>query len=134
MPQCMRINSQPSHIFFFDPESVVSIACVSRTGDAKTRRPQRAAPERVFETFDRPHRDRVAHLLMELRIALRRGQAVHSEDVIMVEIHRGITATARRIDVDDFDIFADRSRLEPFFPPNVGEGGVDVGGVQRGRQ
>ena len=38
--------------------------------------PQRPAPQCDLKVADRPHRDGVDHLLMELRIAFRRRQPI----------------------------------------------------------
>ena len=43
-------------------------------------RPERDAAQRLLERGDRRHRDRVAHLLMELRVGLGRRQAVLSDE------------------------------------------------------
>ena len=73
---------------------------------------------------------------MELRIALRGRHAVRRKDVMMVEIYRGIAATACRIDVDHFDIFADWPRFEILtrFPANFSDCRVYLGSIQGRRQ
>src|SRR5205807_5258308 len=60
-----------------------------------------------------------SHLLMKLRAGFRRWETRPGQDVWMIEIHRRIAALARRIDVDHFDIFADRARLEVLFPAYI---------------
>ena len=52
------------------------------------RRPERDAAERLLEMPDRRHRDRVDHLLMELRVRLRRRQAVLGEHALVVQVDR----------------------------------------------
>jgi hypothetical protein len=49
---------------------------------------------------------------MELRIALGRGKSVLGKEAWVVEIDRGIGYAARGIDIDDFEIFADRTSCE----------------------
>src|SRR5215813_3282211 len=50
----------------------------------------------------------------------------------MIEIHRGIAALARRIDIDHFNIFADRARLEVRFPAYIERCLVDAKRFQAG--
>ena len=79
------------------------------------RRPQGQASERALEVFDRPHRDRVDHLLMELRVGFRRRAArPATRRWGWLRSTRRVAAPARRIDVDDLEILADRTRLRSF--------------------
>jgi hypothetical protein len=59
----------------------------------------------TVELLERPHRDRVHHLLVELRVGLRRFEAVLHRDVRVVEADRlePDSLGSRRIDVDHFD-------------------------------
>ena len=55
---------------------------------------------------------------MELRVCLRRREPIFRENVRMIEIDRRVAAPARRIDIDHFEIFADRSRSKLDLPRN----------------
>jgi hypothetical protein len=104
--QRMRIDPQPAD------ELTLPLAGRALAGRDAARRPQRDATERPLELADRGHRDGVDHLLMELRIPLRRTQTVLREHVRVVEVHRRIDHAARRIDVDHLDVFTRRAGLQ----------------------
>ena len=90
------------------------------------RRPKRNAAERLLEMLDGLHRDRVDHLLMELRVCLRWAQARSAREVRVIEVDRGVAAATRGVDVDDFDIFADRAWFEVLFPANAQGAFIDA--------
>ena len=69
-------------------------------------------PSAFSKLADRRHRDCVDHLLMELRIAFRRRPAVLGEQLLVVEIDRVVDTVRGRVDVDHFQIFADRPWLQ----------------------
>ena len=78
---------------------------------------------------DRRHRDRVDHLLVELRVALRRRQAVLRHDRAVVQVDRRVEAPLGRIVVDDLEVLADRAGLEdvlPFVVALPGNASVDL--------
>src|SRR6185437_12647466 len=54
------------------------------------RRPHDGSAKRHFEIFDRRHRHRIHHLLMELRITLAGRRFILSKDIGVVEIYRCI--------------------------------------------
>ena len=82
------------------------------------RRPERHAAERALEMADRRHRHRIHHLLVELRIGLRRRQPVLRQQLGVIKIDRGIDRIAGGVDVDHLDILADRPGLELLLPGN----------------
>src|SRR5258708_29052220 len=49
---------------------------------------------------------------MKLRVAGRRGQTIGREKVRMVQVDRWIETTARRVMVNNLNIFADRTGIE----------------------
>ena len=65
------------------------------------------AAERALEVLDRAHRDRVDHLLAELRAAVGRRQAVLREHLGSVEVDRRMERRAAFVLVDDEDVLAD---------------------------
>ena len=75
-------------------------------------RPVHGAAEGALEVADRPHRDRVDHLLPELRVAVGRRQPVLREEVRIVEVDRRMQRLASLVLVDDRDVFARRPGLE----------------------
>ena len=62
IPERMRIDPEPRHVAVIGQG-----ASVLRT----TTGPERLAAERSLEALDRPHRNRIGHLLMELRTGFR---------------------------------------------------------------
>jgi len=85
--------------------------------------PQGDSAERLLETFDGRHCDRIDHLLMKLRIPFRRREAVLRQQIWIVQIDWWIHNSTSRIDINYFDVFAYRSNIEtPGFrillPPN----------------
>ena len=102
-----------------DPQPAHERGLGRRRGDHLTvgvalqvRLPQRHSAQRLFEGVNRGHRHGVGHLLVELRIRLRRGQAVLRGQAQVVQVDRMVEAPARRVVVDDLDIFTDRTRAE----------------------
>src|SRR5262245_32656048 len=98
----MRINPQAL--------GVVGFPLAIDLGPA--RRPECNPAERLFEVIDGLHRHRIDHLLMELRIGLGWRDSRLREDVAIVEVGRSVTALTRRIDIDDLDVFSNRTWLE----------------------
>ena len=119
----MWIDTEPLHILVM-PVSVLILKPMWR--------PQRHATKRLLEIFDCAHHHRVTHLLVELRDSLRGRKAVLRQKVRMVEINRRVGAAAGRIDVDDLNIFADRTRLKVFLPSHVDYRLVNRGGREIG--
>ena len=78
---------------------------------AAGRRPVHDAAERALEVLDRPHRDRVDHLLPELRVRVRRRQPVGGEHFQRTEVDAGKDLPVLIVLVDDGDVLADRARL-----------------------
>ena len=105
----VRINPQPADIVL-----VVSVAQLHPAG-----RPQRTASECALEMFDSLHRNRVNHLLMELRIRFRRRQTIVSERQRPIQIDRRVADAGGRIDVNHFQVFAHRTRREIVFPNQI---------------
>ena len=93
------------------------LLAVGRLVRVPGRRPVHDSAERAFEVLDRAHRDRVDHLLTELRTAVGRGQAVLGEHLGRVEVDRRKQRRAFFVLVDDEDVLARGSRLE-LFPGN----------------
>jgi hypothetical protein len=83
--------------------------------------PERPAAKRKLEVLDGGHRDRVGHLLVELRVALGGSVPLLSKEFRAVEINRSVRAATRGIDVHDLDILADRSGFELFPADAVGD-------------
>ena len=73
LPQRVRVDAQLTDID----------GCV---GALHVRRPQHAAPEGVLEVLDRPHRHRVHHLLVELRVGFGRREPALGEQGAIVEV------------------------------------------------
>ncbi|MNC94034.1 hypothetical protein D3C83_107930 [compost metagenome] len=59
--------------------------------------------------IDGLHRDRIDHLLMELRVQLRWRQAVAGKDVRIIQVDGSVETAARRIVVDNFKIVPNRA-------------------------
>ena len=103
VPQRVWVDAQSPH----ELPSVLAVG-----GPEPPVRPERHAPERPLEVPNRGHGDRVDHLLVELRIGLRRQQAVLREQVWVVEVHRSVDHVAGGIAVHDLDVLADRPGLK----------------------
>jgi hypothetical protein len=106
LTQGVRIDSQASHEVISvlrDPLFLPHLTMGCPQGDAA---------QRAFEVADGRHRHGIDHLLMELRLALGRCQAVRCEQIGIVEVYGLVGATARRIDVNDLDILAPWARGE----------------------
>src|SRR6266545_1010889 len=74
----------------------------------RPRAPEDGATEGALEVLDRPHRHGIDHLLVELRVALRRGPAILGEQARVVEVD-GLVPLARGVHVVNGEILADRS-------------------------
>ena len=101
----VRVDAQPSHelpvvLAFRPPHAPIS--------------PERLAAKGTLKVLDRGHRDRVDHLLVKLGIRLGRRMPVSRKKVRIVEVDRIVEDAARRVDVDDLDVFPDRAGLELF--------------------
>ena len=96
-----RVRVDPEPLNVLGPDA---IACRDETFG-----PECATAERDLEVADRPHRDGVDHLLVELRIAFGGGEAVLSQQVAILEVDGRIGCVARGIDVDHLEVFADRA-------------------------
>ena len=106
LSQRVRIDAQPRHVLLGElPVDLVAM-----------RRPEREPSERPFEVPDRPHRDGVDHLLVELRVALRRRQAVLRDDRRVVQVDRLVEGAAGGIVVDHLDVLAHRAGGEDVLP------------------
>ncbi len=123
-PQRVRVDAQALDIL---------VALAARTCGVVARRPQGHPAERRLEEFDGPRRRGVDHLLVEARIGLARLQAVLGQDVAVVQVHGRIAGLAGGIDVDDLQVFADRTRQERF-PAHVGDRFIQLQRVERGRE
>ena len=97
-------------------------------GDQRMRR-----PERVLEVTDGLHGHRVDELLVELRVAFAGRESLLGRDRFVTEVDRFVPAAARRVVVEDFDVFADRAGREPFKWNPIGDL-VDARGVESGRE
>ena len=89
------------------------------------------AAQRFLEVVDGLHRHRVDELLVKLGIALARRVAVLDGEFLVRKIDRIVPAPARRIVVDDLDVFAGRAGLQRLEWDVVGDF-VDAGGVESG--
>jgi hypothetical protein len=69
---------------------------------------------------------------MELWIRLRRRQPILREQVRIVEIDWPVEHAARGIDVNDFDVLADRPLAEIVFPRYFDDDFVDHRGLEAG--
>ncbi len=100
------------------------------------RRPERSAAQRLLEGLDGTHRDGIGHLLVELWVGLGRREAILGQQPRVIEIDRPIETIARRIEVHDFDVFADRPGREGVvrFPRHVQRDASNAEGVQVGGQ
>ena len=78
--------------------------------------PEHHPPQRALEVAHRFHGDGKHHLLVELRVAIGRRQSVLRQQHRIVEIDRRIKAAAGRIEIDDFDIFVNRTFRKRVFP------------------
>ena len=87
---------------------------------------ERYAPEGPLEVADRGHRHRVDHLLVELRVALGRREAVLGQEERVVQVDRLVELLARRVVVDDLEVFADGTGLQRL-PVDSVDDRIDVG-------
>ena len=71
-PQRVRVDAQPLHELVGAVDAAVALEPIG---------PEGLAPERPLEAVDGRHRHRVDHLLVELRVALRRREAVLRQHV-----------------------------------------------------
>ena len=71
---------------------------------------------------------------MKVRIAFRRGEPVVRQHEVVAQIDGRVGAVAGRIDVDDLDVFADRSGLEIAVPTHVDKHFADIVVFQLGTQ
>jgi len=115
----MRIDPQPGNIIVIIASAVL----------APVRRPERLPSQSALEVLDRLHRNRVTHLLVETRIGFRWLKAIGREQRWRVQVDRRIGGIAARVDVDNFDILADRTRLEIVFPRNFDRYAAHAGEV-----
>src|SRR5215468_8654679 len=118
----MRIDPQP-----LEEYCVVPIAI---------RRPERFPAKGPLKVLDRCHRDGVHRLLMELGIALRRLEAILSQDVRAVQIDWFVEAIAGGIEVHDLEVLADGTDFERLIPTDfenrfVKERSVELHGETR---
>ena len=121
--QRVRIDAQARHFIGLDPLVAAPAGVL-----AIVRRPQCAAAERPLEMADRGHGDGIDHLLVKLRIALRRRQTILGEQGLVVEVDRIIDPVRGRIDIHDFEIFANRTR-----PQRLGGSGLVIPGNRQRR-
>ena len=98
LAQRMRIDAEPA-----DEDRVVLATLARRR---RTVPPQAAATERALEIVDGQAGHGVDHLLMELRRALARREAVLRQQAGIVEMHRLVEAATGRVDVDHFQVLA----------------------------
>ena len=123
-PQRVGVDAKPRDVLLFPRRGLASDVPV---------RPHRLATQRALEPVDRGHHDRVDHLLVKLRVAFRRRQAVLREHFRVVEVDRGVVAGARRVEVHDLDVFAARPGFEVLPRHFVGDL-ADQRGLQLRRQ
>ena len=118
--QRVRVDPQPAHEL---------IDVIAGAFHDLTIGPQRDAAQRALEVANGGHRHGVDHLLVKLRIGFRRGEAVLGQQIAVVEIHGTIEEAARRIAVDDFDVFTDGAGLQ-ILPRHFDGDFVDGGGLE----
>ena len=121
--QRVRIDAQARHFIGLEPLVAAPDGVFAVVG-----RPQRAAAERPLEMADRGHGDGINHLLVKLRIALRRRQTTLGEKGLVVQVDRVIDPVRGRIDIHDFEIFANRTR-----PQRLGGSGLVIPGNRQRR-
>ena len=73
--------------------------------------PQRNPAQGALEVADGRHCHGIDHLLVELGFGLRWCQTVLRQELGIVEIDEMVEQSARRIDIDNFDVFSHRPWL-----------------------
>ncbi|WP_092419659.1 hypothetical protein [Alloyangia pacifica] len=100
-PYCVRIYAK-------SPCELVSVAAVAD----HPARPEGLAADRVLEEVERGHDDRVDHFSAESCIVFSGRKPILNKDNRVREVGRFVEGIARGIDVDDFNVGADRTRTE----------------------
>ena len=99
-PEGVRVDAQAPDEFFV----------VKRSVRCAARRPEQRPPQRALEQADHLHANGVYHLLVELRVAVRRVDPMLLDHVRIVQIDRFVKTPGRRIEVNHLQVVADRSR------------------------
>ena len=103
----MGIDAQALHVGFGEHRCCLPFTSLSND----VWRPESSAAQRSLEVANGRHGYGVDHLLVKLRVALRRHQPILGKQVGLVEINRRVEAVAGRVKVNHFEVFADRTRL-----------------------
>lgn len=77
------------------------------------------------------HGDAVHHLLVELGVGFGGAQTALCQQADVVQVHRLVTGSARRIDVNNLEVFADRAWPQ-VLPGDFERELVDRGGLETG--
>ncbi len=104
LTQRVRVDAEALHV-------VGIVQRIVRVG-ARARGPDGLASEGPLEVLDGQPGDGVDHLLVELGCPFGWREPGLREEVMVVEIDRFVEALPRRVDVDDFEVFADRPGCE----------------------
>jgi hypothetical protein len=126
--QRMRID--PQLLDVFAPELNPA---PSRPGSREARIPDDLAAESPLEVPNGLHRDGIDELLVKLRVALARRQPLLRGDRLVRQVDRFVPASARRVDIDDLEVFATGARLD-LFERHLIEHLVDAGRVEPRRE
>ena len=78
--------------------------------------PQGRPAQRPFEVVDHIHPHGVAHLLVEPRIALVGSDPIGRQQAMLVQIDGIVDTGTGRIDVHDFEVLPDGTRLQRTAP------------------
>src|SRR5580698_9281471 len=97
------------HILALPANVAVSVLIVVRGHNS--RRPYNLASQSTLEMTDGLHYDRIHKLLMKLRVAFARSQSVLRGNFLMPQIYRVVPTVACRVEVDNFEVLADRARF-----------------------
>jgi len=108
------------------PDKIIPIILFFSVFDLVTR-PQSPPSQCPFEVADCCASNSIYHLLVELRIGLRRGKAILGEQTAVIQVHRGVKNLAGRVVIDYGKVFIGGTQIQlAFFPGKLDSDFIDV--------